>query len=223
MKKEERIYNLLIVDDHKVVRDGIAALIEEEGYYKVIAKVGNGKEALTKIDEADIVILDLDMPEMGGLEFLRKVRELNTDLKIIVLTMIEQEEMIRTVVESGANGYVLKSSGAERLLEALESVKEGGFYFCSDATDIIMKKLTGFDNKETIKVDDITPREHEVLKLICDELTNVEIAEKLFISVRTVDTHRSNLLQKTGAKNTAGLVKFAITTGIISAGMGKNT
>lgn len=211
-------YKLLVADDHKVVREGLISLIEEENDYEVVAEAENGKDALEKIKEydIDIAILDLDMPEMGGLEFLRKINGDYSELRVIVLSMIDKQEMIKNVIENGANGYVLKSSGAEHIVRALESVKEGGFYFCSDATDIIMKNLAGFDQRDTISISELTPREKEVLELICDELTNAEIAEKLNISVRTVDTHRSNLLQKTGAKNTAGLVKFALQSGIVS-------
>lgn len=211
-------YRLLIADDHKVVREGLISLIEEENEYVVAAEAENGKDALAKIKEydIDIAILDLDMPEMGGLEFLKKINGDHSELRVIVLSMMDKQEMIKSVIENGANGYVLKSSGAEHIVKALESVKEGGFYFCSDATDIIMRNLTGFDRRDNISISELTPREKEVLELICDELTNAEIAERLNISVRTVDTHRSNLLQKTGAKNTAGLVKFALQSGIVS-------
>lgn len=209
-------YKILLADDHKIVRDGIKALIEDEKNFNVVAEAENGLEAieLCKNFDIDIAIIDMNMPKMNGIELIVQLRKEYKNMKLLVLSMVNQHDIIKKSVESGVNGYLLKSSSSEELLTALQTIIDGGHYFCEESTKTIMEGLAGINPRKYTAIEEITEREREVLTLICKELTNAEIAERLNISVRTVDSHRRNLLQKIGAKNTAGLVKFAIKTGL---------
>lgn len=203
-----------IADDHEIVRDGIKLLLEDEPGYEIIFEAENGKEAVESCisHEIDLVIMDITMPEMDGIEATKILKEKYPDIKILALTMLSEDQHIRKMIKAGASGYILKSSGKKELLKAINAIVNGQHYFSEEATQSILQELI---NPEISKQKDsedvhITERELEILKLIVNEFTNQEIADKLFLSVRTVDAHRRNLLQKTGAKNTAGLVKYAL-------------
>lgn len=206
---------ILLVDDHKIVRDGIISLLHGELHIEIIGEAENGIEALDKIEKLkpDLVLLDINMPIMDGLECAKRISEKFPETKILTLTMLNELEHIKNMLAAGAGGYILKSSGKDELIAAINSVMMGNTYFSEEVKDLIMmdmmrkKTATGKVFGEPIP---LTPRELDVLKLIVDEFTNQEIADKLFISVRTVDAHRRNLLEKTGSRNTAGLVKFAL-------------
>lgn len=206
---------IVITDDHEIVRDGIIAMLEEYSHIKVFgeAKSGEGVLELCEADKKnkiDLIIMDLNMGEMDGIEATRQIKKRFPDIKILALTMIKDEEKIREMIEAGASGYIFKNSGVEELVEAIEKVVNGELYFSDEAVySIITRKKEDKDKKKPGETD-LTERELEVLGLICKEFTNAEIAEKLYISVRTVDAHRRNLLQKTGARNTAGLVRYAM-------------
>ncbi|NCU31727.1 MAG: response regulator transcription factor [Candidatus Moranbacteria bacterium] len=206
---------ILLVDDHKIVRDGIISLLHGELHIEIIGQAENGIEALDKIEKLkpDLALLDINMPIMDGLECAKRISEKFPEVKILILTMLNELEHIKNMLAAGAGGYILKSSGKDELIAAINSVMMGNTYFSEEVKDLIMmdmmrkKTATGKVVGEPIP---LTPRELDVLKLIVDEFTNQEIADKLFISVRTVDAHRRNLLEKTGSRNTAGLVKFAL-------------
>lgn len=203
---------ILIVDDHKIVRDGIRSLIEAEEKLVIIGEASNGKEAIQASRHIipDLIIMDINMPDMDGIEASKIIKKEYPQIKILALTMVVDPHHIQNMIESGASGYILKSSTREELIEAILEVNQGRVYFSDEATKAILEEMVNPNLKKPSSRFEITKREKDVLKLIVDEYTNQEIASKLFISVRTVDTHRRNLLQKTGAKNTAGLVKFAI-------------
>ena len=148
------------------------------------------------------------MPKMDGIEATKSIKNKYPTIKILALTMVADSHKIRSMIEAGASGYILKSSNREELVTALQQIIKGQVHFSDEATKAILSEMINPNLKQKLNVE-ITEREKDVLKLIIDEYTNQEIAEKLFISVRTVDAHRRNLLQKTGAKNAAGLVKFA--------------
>ena len=205
---------IAVVDDHEIVRDGIQVLLEDEPGMDIVFEAENGKEAIKycKKDTPDLIIMDITMPEMDGIEATKIIKDRYPDVKILALTMLSEDQHIRKMIKAGASGYILKSSGKEELLNAINKIIDGQHYFSDDATQAILQELVNPEIKSTRDADEIniTDREMEVLKLIVDEYTNQEIADELFVSVRTVDAHRRNLLQKTGAKNTAGLVKYAI-------------
>ncbi|MGF1670571.1 MAG: response regulator [Balneolaceae bacterium] len=205
---------ILLVDDHKIVRDGLKMMIRSHPGIEVIGEAENGREALLKLknSEVDLVIMDINMPEMNGVEATKNISSDFPDIKVLALTMSDDDQHIRQMIQAGASGYILKSSGRNELTMAIENIMEGKHYFSDEATKSIMMDLvTNKGKPHTVDPDvHITDREMEILGLILKELTNNEIAEKLFISPRTVDAHRRNLLQKTGSRNTAGLVRFAM-------------
>lgn len=209
-----------IVDDHKIVRDGIKVMVEDHPGFDIICEAENGKIAVDQCSShnVDVVIMDITMPEMDGIEATRIIKNEYPDIKILALTMLSEDQHIRKMIKAGASGYILKSSGKQELIKAIETIIDGKHYFSNDATQAILQELVTPDVNKINDEDDvhITEREREVLKLIVNEFTNQEIAEKLFVSVRTIDAHRRNLLQKTGAKNTAGLVKYALKNRLFS-------
>ena len=202
---------ILIVDDHKIVRDGIKSLLDGEKDFVIIGEASDGKEAISFLEDKNptLIIMDINMPNMDGIEATRMIKAGFPSIKVLALTMVADSHKIRSMIEAGASGYILKSSNKEDLLTALQNVIKGQVHFSDEATKAILEEMINPNLKKSVGFE-ITDREKDVLKLIVDEYTNQEIAEKLFISVRTVDAHRRNLLQKIGAKNTAGLVKFAI-------------
>lgn len=205
---------IAIVDDHQIVRDGIKILIEDEPGFEISFEAENGEQA-TKLSlehKPDLIVMDITMPKMNGIEATEQIKKEQPDVKVLALTMLSEDQHIKKMIKAGASGYILKSSGKEELIKAINTIMDGKHYFSDDATQAILQELvqpTVSKNREPDEIN-ITERELEVLKLIVNEFTNQEIADQLYVSVRTVDAHRRNLLQKTGAKNTAGLVKYAI-------------
>jgi len=205
--------NILLVDDHTLVREGIKNSLMAQDFIEIIGEAKNGKEALEYLDKVmpDLVIMDVNMPVMNGVEATSKIKKKFPDLNIIILTMHNEEIQIKELLKSGASGYLLKSTNMAELLEAIELVTQGETYFAREVAAKMMDRFVkGKDKSNTQDPDCLTNRETEILKLIAEEFTNNEIAEQLFISPRTVDTHRRNLIQKLHAKNTAGLVRYAI-------------
>ncbi len=207
--------NILLVDDHDIVRDGICALLEDEIGFNIIGEAQNGQEAVDICAEQekkiDFIIMDISMPEMNGIEATQEIKETHPDIKILALTMMDEDQHIRQMIEAGASGYILKSSNRQELIDAITAILDGKHYFSDDATRSVMMDLVKSPTKkQSGDPAQLTDREKEVLEFIVKEHTNAEIAEKLYISPRTVDAHRRNLLQKTGAQNTAGLVTYAI-------------
>ncbi|MDX9776039.1 MAG: response regulator transcription factor [Petrimonas sp.] len=215
MNTEEKKIKLLIVDDHQIVRDGIVALLQNDPQLTIVGEAHNGKMAVELAGELhpDVVIMDVIMPVMDGIASTRLIREKYPEIKLLALTMTDELEHIKNMIDAGAGGYLLKNSGKEELIAAIKEVLAGREYFSGEVKDAIVHEMI---KKKTTNVRlagepiPLTRREKDVLLLIVREFTNSEIAEKLFISVRTVDAHRRNLLEKTGARNTAGLVKYAI-------------
>jgi DNA-binding NarL/FixJ family response regulator len=204
---------ILLADDHDIVRDGIKMLLEDEVGFSIIAEAENGVKAIEACEKHDInlIIMDINMPEMNGIEATQKIKESFPEIKVLALTMMDEDQHIRQMIEAGASGYILKSSDKIELVDAITTILDGKHYFSDDATQSVMMDLVkGTTQEENSDPGNITNREKEVLELIVEQYTNQEIAEELYISTRTVDAHRRNLLQKTGAKNTAGLVTYAI-------------
>lgn len=208
---------ILLVDDHKIIRDGIKSLFLEDDTVNIKYEAENGKEAIELIQEnaseIDLVLMDINMPKMNGIDCTENIKADYPEIKILILSMLNEDEHIKKVLKAGASGYVLKNSGRKELLEAINDVMSGKFYFSEEATQAIMKDIMGQKGRRVepdAEAVPLTDRELEVLEHIVKEYTNQEIAEKLFISVRTVDAHRRNLLEKIGARNTAGLVRYAM-------------
>lgn len=208
-----------IADDHKLFREGLRFLMDQMNDLDVVLEASNGRELLDEIrsHNPDILLLDLDMPEVDGLEVLKELRPEMPDLGIIILTMHSDSKMVAYLMELGANSYLLKDTSPEEFHKAITSVMEEGFYFNKMVSQAMLTGLKGQSKKKpTLGYNEaLTSREVEVLELICQEFTAKEIADKLFISHRTVEGHRKNLIEKLGVKNTAGLIVKAIKEGII--------
>jgi len=205
---------ILLVDDHKIIRDGIKALLQDVPEVEVVGEAENGSKAVASVrnDGIDVVIMDINMPVMDGIEATRVIRQLNSSIKIIALSMLEEKGNIKAMIEAGASGYIIKSAGEEQLIKAISSVINGRYFFSDEAAHAVMMDMVYSRETESEKSEQfkLTDRELEVLRLIVEEYTTQEIADALFISTRTVDAHRRNLLQKTGVRNLAGLVRYAI-------------
>ncbi|HTE29748.1 MAG TPA: response regulator transcription factor [Chryseolinea sp.] len=214
----ERI-KVLIADDHKIVRVGLHGIIERESDLEVCGEAENGSQVLALLKEKviDIIVMDLDMGTTNGIDTTRQVKQLYPDVRVLALTMHEDQHSIINMLQAGASGYLLKNAGREELLSAIRSLAEGNHYFSHQVSASLLQAITAMNTKEVkaTQPDKLTEREIEVLRLIAQEFSNSEIADKLFISVRTVDTHRRNLLDKLHVKNTVGLVKYAIEKALI--------
>ena len=221
-EKENKPIRLILVDDHTIIRDGIKALLKDKEDIQVVGEAGNGKELLSLVANtpADVVMMDVNMPEMDGFETTTYLKEPYDHLKVLVLSMLDHESYISKILAAGASGYMLKNTGREELVCGIRIVASGGQFICSTVALNLLKKLQNPNYKPVSTEDkqtrDLSQREVEILKLIADGLTNAEIADKIFTSKRTVETHRQNIIEKTKAKNTAALIKYAISKGIIS-------
>ena len=209
--------NIVIVDDHLILRQGIKALITTENIATVIGEASNGKEFIELLShlKPDLVLMDIDMPHMNGMEATKKALELMPELKIIAFTMFGDEEYYYKMIDMGVKGFILKSSGINELEKAISEVMLGESYFSNEILRKIISNLSRKNANNHTEKATLTSRELEVLKQICLDLNNEEIAKKLFISPMTVKSHRSNLLEKTGCKNTSGLILFALKNKII--------
>ena len=210
---------VLIADDHKIIRVGLQGILEKVEDVEVVGEAEDGNEVLEMLQKivTDVVLMDIDMGRTSGIETTKKVKESYPDVHVLALTMHEEQDHIIRMLEAGASGYLLKNSGAEELVAALHAVVKGDSYYSNSVSAALLKALTNLKGKPVRPGKDtpLSEREIEVLRLIAQECSNGEIAEKLFISIRTVDTHRRNILEKLQVKNTAGLVKYAIEKALI--------
>ncbi len=208
----------MLVDDHPMIRDAMSLYFSKIEEIEILAEANNGKEALELLKEhtIDLVITDIAMPEMNGVEFLTALQEQNSNQDVLVISMINEVSQVKKMISLGAKGYVLKNSPKEEILTAIKAIRNGETYYSKEVYDIIMGQLTGRKPKQRLTVEiPLSRREKEIVKLVMEELTNQEIAEKLFISVRTVEAHKRNILEKTGCKTVAGLAIYAIERGIV--------
>lgn len=212
---------IALADDENLFREGLANLLCTNPEYELVAQAENGKKMLEKIRRLtilpDIALMDLNMPEMNGVELNYVLQKEYPTIKVIILSIYSDDKYISKMIEAGACGYLKKNSETWELFETLNNTAKLGFYFNSDVVKALRNSVhyrkQSIQNLNNIPIT-LTEREVAILRMICNEFTNAEIAEKLFISHRTVDGHRTNLLSKTGCKNTAGLVIFAIRYGI---------
>lgn len=210
---------IAIADDYKIYRDGLKVNLTADDNLDVVLEADNGEELLDGLAAAqpDVIIMDLKMPIMDGMEATKEVRKRFNAMKVIVVTMYEDDKFIIHMMENGANGYLLKNADSAEIIKSIYSVHETGYYFNDLVNKALLKKLLLKGNvKPSFNQNiELTERELEVLKLICEEKTAAEIGKELFISVRTVEGHRTKLIEKVGVRNTAGLVMFALKNGIV--------
>lgn len=206
---------LLLVDDQPIMLDGLEALLAQVAEFTVVGRAYNGKEAIekTKAELPDVVLMDISMPEMDGIEATKELLKCCTNVRILILSMYNNKEFVNELMEAGASGYVLKNTGKEELLKALRSVSEGLTYLGEEVQRTYAKGDHFHDREGELGYNPLTKREKEIAKQICSELTTQEIADKLFISPQTVETHRKNILHKLDIRNTAGLVKYVMERG----------
>jgi DNA-binding NarL/FixJ family response regulator len=211
------IVKILIADDHKIIRDGISSLLKGNKQFRIVANAENGLQVLKILETVaiDLIIMDISMPEMNGIEATKKVKKLFPDVLILILSMYNEEQYVREVFNSGASGYILKNSGKRELINAITNIFNGKPHFSPEITQAYIQSINKPEVKEIKLAESLSAREIEVLQLMVDEYANQEIADKLFISIRTVDAHRRNLINKTGVKSTAGLIKYAIVNKIV--------
>lgn len=214
--------DLYIVDDHKMFREGMKLLLSMQGFVNKIHEASSGEEFLGNLSivESDVVLMDIEMSGMNGIEAVAQAVQKNPDIKIIALTMYGDDQYFNKMLDAGAKGFVLKSAGIEQLSEAIQCVANGDYFFSEELLDSWNRRLNGNkidkDAEHTVTSDDeLSVRELDILYYVCQGFSNQEIADQLFISKRTVDKHRANLLLKTGCRNTAALVKYAIQNKLI--------
>ena len=200
---------IITVEDHAIFREGLRRIISEMDDMELVGEAPNGIEFLKMLKKVtpDLVIMDIQMPEMDGIEATEKALQFNPSLKILVLSMFGEEEYIFSMVDKGIYGFILKNSDVTDFKKAIMRVSDGQHYYSEEVMQVLVKKVRGYDTMDKIT---FTNKENEVLRLLCKGLSNAEIAEKIFVSIRTVEGYRNKLLQKTGTSNILNLVIFAL-------------
>ncbi|MFL5765025.1 MAG: response regulator [Bacteroidia bacterium] len=214
---------LLIVDDHRIIRDGLRSLLSGEKEIEIVGEASNGGEALIMHGalNPDVIIADITMPEMNGIEMTREICKQETPAKVLIVSMHDNEDYINQALDVGASGFLLKDCSKEELVKAIKAVTNGETYCSGEVSKILLNRFLMSSKSKKLKIEaeeklELTKREKEILKLISDGLSNKEIATQLFVSTRTIDTHRYNLMQKLGVKNGAELVRLAFKMNLIS-------
>jgi DNA-binding NarL/FixJ family response regulator len=208
---------VLIADDHTLVRESLAGLLQGDAGIVVVAQAADGLETVEKalVTRPDVVITDLSMPRLGGLEVVRRLRETLPDTKVLVLTMHKEDEYVLQAVRAGASGYLVKDSAASELLAAVRSLHAGRGYFGPQAAMTLAEQLQHPERALDDPYGRLTTREREVFHLLAEGLTTKEIARRLDISVKTAENHRGRVLDKLGTRNTAELVRYALRKGLL--------
>lgn len=206
--------NIFITDDHQIVIDGIKSILEGNEEVSVVGGALSGADTLKQLKEleTDVLLLDISMPEMDGIEVVERLKEAGNTVKILVLTMHNNPQFTKQLIELGVLGCLMKNAGKQEMLKAIKSVDEGERYYGAEITNTLFNSID--KSKKAAQKGELTKRELEVLKLIANEFTTQQVADKLFISTHTVETHRKNLLSKLGLKNVAGLARFAAINGL---------
>jgi DNA-binding NarL/FixJ family response regulator len=218
---------ILLADDHTILRDGIRALLSADADLDVVGEASNGAEVLAILETTptDVVLMDVQMPVFDGFATMPEIRSRFPEVRVLVLTMLDHENYVARMLEAGALGYVLKNAAISEITYAIRTVAAGNPFLCTEiGLNMLYKAVSQSagpsnltsDENGTATGSDLTARELEVLKLIAEGLTNGEISDKLFTSKRTIETHRQNIIAKTQAKNTAALIKLAVSRGLIS-------
>ncbi len=209
---------LLIADDHQIIIDGLKLLLNQKQKFEVVAEAHHGEEVIQtvkRLEELDLVILDINMPKKDGIAVAQEMKTASPEVKILIMSTYNQPEFIKNLIAIGVDGYLLKNSGQAELFQAIETVMRGEPYYGKEITKTVIKSFQKnkiFDSPLDIEVSE---REKDVIRLIAEGLNTTEIAEKLFVSTHTIDSHRKNILGKLEVKNSAGVIRFGIQTGIV--------
>jgi two-component system nitrate/nitrite response regulator NarL len=207
--------SIFLLDDHQIMLDGIRSLLSGDDAFVIVGEATNAEDALRIIPSArpHIVISDISLPGMNGIEFSKRLLQAHPQIKVMVLTMSAGDHNINELLRIGVSGYILKNAGRDELKKALIKISKGGSYFSSEVAEGLMRMKDGIT---TGTATHLTPRELEVLNLIAKEFSNKQVAESLFISERTVESHRKNIFHKTGTRTIVGLIRFAMDNGYLS-------
>ena len=211
---------ILLVDDHALLRAGLRALLEAEPGFQVVGEAGTGEEGVRLASQTrpDVVVMDLSMPGMGGLEAVRQIAALNQGMRVLVLTMHGEEEHLLPVLEAGGSGYVTKKSADEELIEAIHTVARGDVFLYPSGAKLLLRGLKAkAEPGEEDPLDRLTEREREVLSFTVEGFSSSEIGKKLFISPKTVDTYRARIMEKLNLRHRSELVRFALRKGLLKA------
>lgn len=210
---------IAIADDYKIYRDGLKVGLSADAQLEVVLEADNGEDLLRGLESVrpDVILMDLKMPILDGMEATKQVRKKYPDMKVLVVSMYEDDKFIIHLMENGANGYLLKNTEPAEILRSIYAVTENGYYFNDVVNKALLKKLVLKNNiKPSFNQNiDLSERELEVLKLICGEKTAAEIGKEIFLSPRSVEGIRQRLIEKIGVRNTAGLVMFAVKSGLV--------
>jgi DNA-binding NarL/FixJ family response regulator len=209
---------IIIADDHQLFREGLANLLADSKDIEILAQAGNGKEAIAKARELnpDVLIMDIGMPVMDGVEATRKLLQELPGSRVIALSMHADKQYIKGMFEAGASGYLFKNCAYNELITAIRTVHEGKKYLSDRITEIMIQDYLGKEEAIPAGDNELTEREAEILKLIAEGVSTNEISERLFVSIKTIGTHKQHILEKLNLKTTTDLVKYAIKKGIIS-------
>jgi DNA-binding NarL/FixJ family response regulator len=209
-----------IADDHKIFRTGLKATLEECADFDLVVEASNGRQliALLETNVPDVILMDIKMPEMDGIQTTTTVKQRYPNIKVLALSMFNEDKYIVDMMRAGASGYLLKNAEPEEIIEAISTVFHKDYYFNEHLSITLIKQLAGNSQpgSSAQSLADFNEREIEVLRLVCQECSNQEIADKIFLSVRTVEGYRARLFEKTRSRNLVGLVIFAVKTGIIN-------
>ena len=218
---------ILIIDDHPLFREGLKAIIERDNRFEVVGEAGNGREGLRLAKELkpDLALVDMSLPDQSGVQLTRELKNASLKTRIMIITMHSKVDYIVKAFRAGATGYVVKESASERLLQGMDTVLKGEYFMDSSVSHKVIKKLLQFPEKEAkitdASYDTLTPREQEIMVLLAEGLSSKEIADKLFISPKTVDNHRSNIFRKLNLHSVIELIRYAARLGIIDVDLWK--
>ena len=209
---------VLLADDHTIVREGLLSLLREQPDIAIVGTAENGREAVEKAQRsfADIVVMDISMPLLNGIEATQRLRGLLPQTKVIILTMYADNDYVLRALRAGARGYLLRKAAAAELLQAIHAVERGDFYLSSEISRVVIERFLSSEGSVAEEAEALSDRERQVLQLVAEGHTNRRIATTLGISPKTVDTHRTRLMMKLDIHDTAGLVRYAIRKGIVS-------
>ena len=219
--------SILIIDDHPLFREGLKVIIERNSHFEVVGEAGNGRQGLqlTKKLKPDMIIVDISLPDRSGIQLTREIRTLFSKTRILIVSMHSKIDYIAEAFQAGANGYVVKESASEKLVQGLESIARGDYFLDSSVSHAVVENLMKSPLKET-KITDadyntLTPREQEVMRLLAEGMSSKEVAEKLFISPKTVENHRASIMNKLDLHNTIELIRYAAKLGLIDVDLWK--
>lgn len=218
---------ILIIDDHPLFREGLKTIIERESRFEVVGEAGNGREGLrmAKMLKPDLVVMDISLPDQSGIQLTREIRSLLSETRIIIVSMHSKIDYITEAFQAGATGYVVKESASEKLVQGLESVAKGDYFLDSSVSHAVVENIMKSPTKEA-KITNavygtLTPREQEVMRILAEGLSSKEVSAKLFISPKTAENHRANIMRKLGLRSTMELIRYAAKLGLIDVDLWK--